>query len=513
MTPLLLRTLEQFVKPARCELSPYHVLLLLAVALVTRKLYRAATRSNTIPIYGETGPFAETRTRFTALTKCGPALKPFKIRVPGHEIVILTNPAAIKELGRADDAVLSVTDALLDVNIHHYLGTGAVKNPYHTSLLSKSFSVHLGSLLPGITNELRSTFEETAKVGADWKRVNVSDVMMNCISRTSNLVFVGDELCRDAKYIACVRDFSAAVMGASMMLDNFPAWLAPLIRPLLLDREKVLKEVMHFLTPIFIARRTKLEALGDAWTNRPKDAIQWILEAAPSKHDLHDMSSRILFLNFAAIHTSTTAILQALFDLAAHPHHIPALRSEIESALRTHGGWTPAALNSMTALDSALRESLRLHGPVGVTAFRKARAAYTFADGTRLERGATVATAANPIQRSEAVYDDPEAYDALRFKRVREQPGRERECQVTSATSEFLVFGVGKHACPGRFFLANELKILLAYVLCNYEFRFKDGETRPESLYLSLGIMADPTVEMEFRWLPERGSSFWNAGE
>jgi Cytochrome P450 len=54
----------------------------------------------------------------------------------------------------------------------------------------------------------------------------------------------------------------------------------------------------------------------------------------------------------------------ALFDLAAYPYYVVALREEVESVINQEG-LSNAALGKMRKLDSFLKESQRLHGTPG----------------------------------------------------------------------------------------------------------------------------------------------------
>lgn len=40
-----------------------------------------------------------------------------------------------------------------------------------------------------------------------------------------------------------------------------------------------------------------------------------------------------------------------------------------------------------------------------------------------------------------------------------------------------LGFGYGRHACPGRFFANNEIKLILAKLLLEYDIKMVDGMT------------------------------------
>lgn len=58
-------------------------------------------------------------------------------------------------------------------------------------------------------------------------------------------------------------------------------------------------------------------------------------------------------------------------------------------------------------------------------------------------------------------------------------------------------FGHGQHACPGRFFAINEVKIALAHLVMKYDFRVVGDEPKPERLGVQL--LADSKARVEFR--------------
>lgn len=72
-----------------------------------------------------------------------------------------------------------------------------------------------------------------------------------------------------------------------------------------------------------------------------------------------------------------------------------------------------------------------------------------------------------------------------------------KDCSVSA---DSLPFGLGKYACPGRFFAAALIKQLLVELITKYEFRFPDGETdRPENIFLDERIAPDANQKIEFR--------------
>src|SRR5438477_6067890 len=69
------------------------------------------------------------------------------------------------------------------------------------------------------------------------------------------------------------------------------------------------KIAMRFVEPIIRQRRDKMEVLGKKWTDRPEDFLQWLMDGEVEQYgncdDTMDVLLRLLFLNFAGIHTSS----------------------------------------------------------------------------------------------------------------------------------------------------------------------------------------------------------------
>ena len=55
-------------------------------------------------------------------------------------------------------------------------------------------------------------------------------------------------------------------------------------------------------------------------------------------------------------------------------------------------------------------------------------------------------------------------------------------------------WGYGKHACPGRWFADAEIKMILVHMLLEFDFRFPDGKSRPESLEFETQNLPDRTA-------------------
>lgn len=110
----------------------------------------------------------------------------------------------------------------------------------------------------------------------------------------------------------------------------------------------------------------------------------------------------------------------------------------------------------------------------------------------------------------ESIYPDPYVFDAFRFSRLREKYGAEhpdmqdseeflkmRNLSMTTTGENFLAFGHGKHACPGRFFVQHELKMMLAYITMNYEIPYL--AERPANQWIGSAVIPPPTATLKVR--------------
>lgn len=84
-----------------------------------------------------------------------------------------------------------------------------------------------------------------------------------------------------------------------------------------------------------------------------------------------------------------------------------------------------------------------------------------------------------------AFIENPEEFDGFRWYKLRLQAEQFNAHQYVSTSASSLFFGHGNHACPGRFFAANEVQIVLTHLLLRYDIKYPEGETRPRNWYLA----------------------------
>lgn len=73
------------------------------------------------------------------------------------------------------------------------------------------------------------------------------------------------------------------------------------------------------------------------------------------------------------------------------------------------------------------------------------------------------------------MYPSPEEFDATRYLKMRREPGGATKWQLATVHASNMGFGLGRHACPGRFFAVHHIKIALCHMLLKYDWRFVPG--------------------------------------
>lgn len=96
------------------------------------------------------------------------------------------------------------------------------------------------------------------------------------------------------------------------------------------------------------------------------------------------------------------------------------------------------------------------------------------------------------------LFENPREFDGHRWIRLRDVPGKEHSAHLVAVTRDHIGFGLGEHACPGRFFAANELKIVLCHLLLKFDWDFVP-DARPKVLANGFSLSLDPKAKLRMR--------------
>lgn len=317
------------------------------------------------------------------------------------------------------------------------------------------------------------------------------------VAIASTRIFMGEEMAHNKEWIQTSIDYTMHIVNGSHAIKRWRPWLRPFVYRFVPELQQIQKDIAtgrRLLKPIIQARREGSEKEG---YEKPDDMLQWMMDARIKKgdrdRDYDHLVTIQLALAFAAIHTTTASVTHMFYDLSVMPQYIDIIRDEIKEQLAAHGGaWSGKMMKSLKKTDSFMKESQRLN-PIGFVNFsRRMLVDYTLADGTFLPRGSTVMVNTYLIgQDADVLQGEPNAFDGLRFykrgiaARGSANGGNSTETaeqaagkhQFVSISQANMSFGWGRHACPGRFFAGNEIKLILAKVLEKYDMRL-EGEER-----------------------------------
>ncbi|KAI6039988.1 cytochrome P450 [Pisolithus marmoratus] len=330
----------------------------------------------------------------------------------------------------------------------------------------------------------------------EWETISALHFSLTIVTRASNRVIVGLPLCRDPAWLDYNMYLPRVVADEARILRLFPNFMLPMASKLFTDLSGRTSRGLTLVGPVFKERLQRMEAKGTDWCDKPNDYLQWWMDTSQETSPLLLMQ-RMLSINFSAIHSTSNICFRALLNLAGNPQHAQELRNEVETVVSEHG-WTKGALSKMRKVDSFLKETLRFTGNGILSLVRVAMSDITLADGTFIPKGTTLAFPSCAVPHDDAVFENPNVFEPFRYAKMpKEFEGSRYEMVALSPNS--LSFGLGTHACPGRFFAATLLKTVLAHIVMSYDVKLEDDTPHPNSLHVGRFIVPNPTVKVMFR--------------
>ncbi|KAG6872887.1 hypothetical protein C0995_005592 [Termitomyces sp. Mi166 len=383
------------------------------------------------------------------------------------------------------------------------MGPEAFHNHYHVEVIRSPLTRNLVARFPDVQDEIKSAFEEYIPQTEEWTLIKALSTIRKIVSRSSNRLFVGLPICRNDDYRDLNVEFAVDVMKTAQFINLFPNFLKPFAGRYFSNLESQIQRAMGHLRPFIQERLDNDAKYGKDWSERPRnknDALSWLLDhAEENQKTVRSLTTRILVINFAAIHTTSQAFTQVLFDLAAYPSFVPALREEVETVIK-EDGYSKMSLHKMVKLDSFIKESQRLGANNALIMQRKVLKDFTFSDGTVVPKGHIIAVPNFAMHLDEEKYVNASVFDGFRFSKMRElQDEGFSKYQMVALSHDYIVFGHGRHACPGRFFAVNELKALLVHTLLNYDVALENDGPRPANSAFNTRISANSTASVMFR--------------
>ncbi|MCJ1437464.1 hypothetical protein MMC27_006851 [Xylographa pallens] len=441
----------------------------------------------------------------------------------GFRNEVIVSSTSLRWITSQPEHVLSAFESFreLDQLEYHTGSETLVTDPWQGMIVRRDMNRILERLVFVLNDEIKYAFDTRFETSADdWTELNLYKTMKYIVAQGSSRFTVGLPLCRNEAYLTSSAKFADNFVLWAGVMGFLPVFLRPVLSPLaMLLNHSTIRNIKREFKPLFEQRMKLLQRSADKnGSDEPEDHLQMMLRYAqtdrPSELNFHDISLRLCMANFGSYHQTSVAITNIIFNiLASDPEYntISVLRDEISAAVQEEQAWTKSTIAKMTRTDSILRETLRLNSFGNRGLLRKVMVDdLRTEDGVLLPKGAMVSMLAHPAQSDEAIYAHPLKFDPFRFSRLRESaadgsPAHEADTAAgltfVSTGARFLPFGHGRHACPGRFLVDFELKMIVAYLVTHYDFAFVDADhgRRPETRWMAEAMFPPTAGKIKFR--------------
>ncbi|CAG8555944.1 568_t:CDS:10 [Diversispora eburnea] len=421
-----------------------------------------------IPIIGHTLDYLFNAENF--LAKCRQQYgDPFNIYVFGQVTTIAGNEFA-HEVYRSD--VFSKESASQDsFPLHRVLKI--LEYPETSDQFIKTVREQFVAKLPLYTGRMQkqlmiSINKEIGDCSNPKLIITTNGIFSSIIARPIADTLVGQEISKNEDVVKAFADFTKDFISILRHVITLKKHLKPVLEKRLKDKE----------------------ILGDKY-EPPLDTIEYLLNDPEygtkviTDDYLNKICEFVYVIVVASIFTSAHHIAFALYDFAGRPELWDDIYEEQERIDKEcNGELSPQHINKMVKLDSFVRESLRTGGSALMHIPHKCLESYTCKNGMTIPKGRMVKTYLKDIHYNATAYG-PEPRSFLPYH------GLENKFPATKIDKNYFVFGSGKHACPGRFFAVNEIKIGMHKLILNYHIKTPSGKIEKK---VHLGPLTLPPV-------------------
>ncbi|KAL4913034.1 cytochrome P450 [Aspergillus aurantiobrunneus] len=463
--------------------QPFAALLLgLAAALLL--LYRRHKRSLDLPRFEVTGGVLETIEEAHDQYPDDP----FILSMVGMELVILPR-SGINVIKSLPEDHVSIKKHHHDVFLGEYTYMGT-KSPEFDNAMRYDLTRNTPTVLASFVAEVEHAIEESFGRPSEWKAFQPRASMSRIASLMSGRAFVGLPLSRDKSWVESTVTYTQDVTRAWLVLRMIPWLIRPFVAPFL-PQVRSLKNQRRMteqkLRPLLEHQDEKTDS------DQPGgDMLRWFRQRYSRTPTARELARDQLLATFASIYNLSNALSYLVFDLASYPEHIEPLRSELREVLEGQP-ISKENIQKLKKLDSFIRESQRLSPPSLANMPR----IVTNPDGLKLPsghaipQGTRVMVRAHTLNLDPNLWSNPSTFDGFRFSKLRELPGNALKYQHATTGTDNINFGHGLWACPGRYFASTQMKVVLAYLLLNYDIKLQEGVAKPKPQHFGMAIVPD----------------------
>ncbi|KAF9963160.1 hypothetical protein BGZ65_005513 [Modicella reniformis] len=394
----------------------------------------------------------------------------FNILLLNKALTVVSGPL-IREVFMNDD--MSSSDAIEEFTNMNALFSSIRKSNHDIdhktihALVREYITPNLSLFTPGIAEQLKSPLEQelsNVSAGNDGQLVEQPMVVLQeMVASAMASVFMGLEAAQSRQIIDI---FTNASADFGMMLGSGQKYRASIWRSLVnRTNYKVLnplqihvRNLVEAATPMILQRR-RLEAEAvekGIEYKRPNDILQLLLDNF-DKYDFVDIEDFI-----ETLYEEQRDVLDTIQQEREQKRQELVKKGEpiSEDLDPSHDyGLSAAAIKKMVHMDSFIREMFR-YRTERLTLVHRARKNVTLSTGVVITKGNSVIINMKSAHQGPEQGEDVTEFIPLRFV------GKSKA--ATKAGADFLPFGMGRHACPGRFLAIHQVKIIGVLMVSKY---------------------------------------------
>ncbi|KAJ5657926.1 cytochrome P450 [Penicillium longicatenatum] len=390
----------------------------------------------------------------------------------------------------------------------------------HLDVLKKKLTPELYDYVNKAKEELAYGWHRDLPHNHDWTEIPIEHHLRMLVARMTAKVFMGNPTCRDPEWLKISVDFSVDLFTTAFTIKMFPPWMYGLVARLIPARYRTFRQlkagrrIVGVLTQQHNVVKEKRQ-MGEE-VEEEDTLLNWMLDhGTPSEVEVHEMGARQCVLTLASIHTTASSVSNMIYDLCAYPKWIEVLREEVMEISNELG--PPGQVPNVSAkewctrldkLDSFFVESQR-HNPVllpiahiSVNPQRLAYQDIKLKDGTIVPAGSRLAFANYEHSMDPDVHSNPADFDPMRNYRKRMSAPDQLDLHKAGMTHpNNLAFGYGNQACAGRQFAVAEIKLIMARLLYEFDFKFPEGKSRPKTQHVNENCFTDQSMTLMMKKL------------
>ncbi|KAG0266471.1 hypothetical protein BG011_002262 [Mortierella polycephala] len=453
--------------------------------------------------------------------ECGPV---FNLRILNQHLIAVSGSYAREVLMSPD---MSFSDAMDDATgMRSFIESAIKSNKDKDSRLSHevirdAITPNLPLFTPRIVGLLQSILQEKVGHCEDKLIEHPMEVIQDMIASAMANVFMGPEIGKERKvvdaFIECTYDFGKVIGESTKSFWHSITNRARygVFNPL----QKHIQVLVDVATPVVLERRRQeAEAVEKGIEyDRPMDILQKLLDNVDKYGfiDMHDICGHILLIVLASVHTTSDSATNLCFYLAAFPEFHEPLYEELQEVLgqfakereeerqRKLASGEVASMEAfagteldpehdqdisapvvkkLVKMDSFVREIFRYRSE-RLQLVHMARGDMVLSNGMRISKGQKAVINMHSVHQNNSKQvgdEDVSVFYPWRFV------GKAKA--ATKASGDYLAFGMGKHACPGRFLAVQEIKTVGVLMVSRYsKIRIQDPSKQKRILVSRIG--------------------------